>query len=487
MSTITVTNTAMLTQALNSAHSGDTIQLAAGTYSGLKISNVNIPGGVTITSLDPAHKAMVTNFSVANSSGLNFSNLEFLANGAANGADFLVSGSQNISFSNDVFHGVSNTNLAIDADGLGIGGSSNISITNSEFYGLGHGAIIGSSSNVTVSGNTFHDIKVHGLDFSEVHGVTVSNNSFTNFYPGAIDHPDAIIFFTYGGAKASSDIVVDGNVVTRGVGAAIQGIFMRDVTGTQPFQNVTISNNTLVGTGYNGIAVEGGHNVTVTGNTVQSFTGGSNLSWIRLLNVDTASLTHNAAETFLNTSVTNLTQSQNIINTPIANTPATQALAVTTAMAVHAPLGNDVFHVTHSTDVITVAPGTPNETVMTTVSYHLPANVQNMIATGTAAVSLVGNSMDNVLTANSGSDTLTGGAGNDTFVFAPGQKIETITDFKANGDHDRIDIGAYIHAGQTASFVQHGSYSSVVFSDGHTINVLGVHAADMHVSGNYIV
>jgi VCBS repeat-containing protein len=146
--------------------------------------------------------------------------------------------------------------------------------------------------------------------------------------------------------------------------------------------------------------------------------------------------------------------------------------------------GNDTFTVAHTTDVVVVAAGAVNDTVDAYVSFTLPANVQNLVGKGAAAIALIGNAMANVITANSAADTLTGGGGADTFIVAPGAKMETITDFTSS---DRIDISAFKANGASTSFHDFGSYSTVSFSTGETIKLLGVHASDLHVSGHYVV
>jgi len=54
------------------------------------------------------------------------------------------------------------------------------------------------------------------------------------------------------------------------------------------------------------------------------------------------------------------------------------------------------------------------DTVKSSVTYALGANLENLILTGTAAINGTGNSANNVLTGNSEENCLTGGAGNDT-------------------------------------------------------------------------
>lgn len=83
-------------------------------------------------------------------------------------------------------------------------------------------------------------------------------------------------------------------------------------------------------------------------------------------------------------------------------------------------IGNDVFKVNNVNDVIIEQAGHGKNTVMTTVSYVLPENVQNITATGTADVMLTGNNLDNVIRGNSGNDTLIAGDGNDTLISGTG-------------------------------------------------------------------
>ena len=59
VSIITVGSTASLEAALGHAHAGDTIQLQAGQYDGLVIKYANF-SGVTITSADPSHPAVIS-------------------------------------------------------------------------------------------------------------------------------------------------------------------------------------------------------------------------------------------------------------------------------------------------------------------------------------------------------------------------------------------------------------------------------------------
>jgi Ca2+-binding RTX toxin-like protein len=88
--------------------------------------------------------------------------------------------------------------------------------------------------------------------------------------------------------------------------------------------------------------------------------------------------------------------------------------------------GNDVFAVDNPLDVVVEGANQGTDRIDASVSYILPANVENLTLTGTLHIDGSGNSLNNVITGNasdnilsgdaSSRDTLIGGLGNDTYI-----------------------------------------------------------------------
>ncbi|TAN53146.1 MAG: matrixin family metalloprotease [Methylococcaceae bacterium] len=77
-------------------------------------------------------------------------------------------------------------------------------------------------------------------------------------------------------------------------------------------------------------------------------------------------------------------------------------------------LGNDSYWVDGGGDSVLEAAGAGIDTVISSVSYTLTENVENLTLIGTTASSATGYALDNVLTGNAGDNVLDGGAGADT-------------------------------------------------------------------------
>jgi Ca2+-binding RTX toxin-like protein len=112
--------------------------------------------------------------------------------------------------------------------------------------------------------------------------------------------------------------------------------------------------------------------------------------------------------------------------------------------------GDDVYVVDSLFDAVQEASNAGIDTVRSSATYALNANVENLTLIGSAAINGGGNSLGNVLQGNSASNLLDGRTGNDTYLFARGGGRDTIVDFDLAlgnrdvlafaGDLDPIDL-----------------------------------------------
>jgi Ca2+-binding RTX toxin-like protein len=300
MTVFTASSTADVEKYLAVVQAGDTIQLTSGTYSGLVVQNVST-SNVTITSADPNNEAVLTDLTVKNASGFNITNLEM---SATKDMPFQVFNSSNIVLAHDNIHGTLDGTSSDDVRGMLIRNSANVTVSNSYFHELTDALNHLNDNNVTFTGNRFELIRDDGIFGGGTSNITVSNNVFTDFDHTGTIHPDAIQFYTNTSSPTvatlpASNITVTGNVYDRGSGVAIQGIWINNDSGQQPYQNVTVTNNTVIGAVYNGIVVSGAQDATVTGNVVIGESDQN--SWLGVWNVTDAYLANNIATAYSNT------------------------------------------------------------------------------------------------------------------------------------------------------------------------------------------
>ena len=99
--------------------------------------------------------------------------------------------------------------------------------------------------------------------------------------------------------------------------------------------------------------------------------------------------------------------------------------------------GNDIYVVDGSTDVVSEKANEGVDTVQSSVSYTIGANVENLALTGTQKIDGTGNAASNTITGNGANNTLGGLAGSDTLDGGAGNDV-----LKGGADADNLTGGA---------------------------------------------
>lgn len=109
--------------------------------------------------------------------------------------------------------------------------------------------------------------------------------------------------------------------------------------------------------------------------------------------------------------------------------------------------GDDTYFVDSGSDAVIERAGEGTDTVVTSTSYVLDTHVENLVATGTAEIQLIGNSGDNVIIGNNsansisslgGADILEGRGGDDGYLIES-EGCEIIEQSGLAGGYDTVD------------------------------------------------
>ncbi len=142
-------------------------------------------------------------------------------------------------------------------------------------------------------------------------------------------------------------------------------------------------------------------------------------------------------------------------------------------------LGNDVYFVDNKGDKVIEKLNEGNDTVNSTISYTLPANVENLTLLGTGKINASGNNLDNLIVGNqqvnninggSGNDTLDGGAGSDVLTGGLGSDVfwfnstpdalnnlDKITDFVSGVDKLQFSLSIFPDLDKAGPFISSDS------------------------------
>ena len=166
--------------------------------------------------------------------------------------------------------------------------------------------------------------------------------------------------------------------------------------------------------------------------------------------------------------------------------------------------GNDTYVVDDPGDRVIEVAGEGTDTVESTVSYTLSANVEQLILQGSDAINGTGNELANVLIGNNaanvldgglgadslagggGGDTLLGGAGFDTYSYATGDGQDTISDSQGVILYDTHPVDGGIRKATDAAGTFHGGAQGAMtyVLDGATLTINNLITVQGFQNGN---
>jgi len=268
---------------------GITIGLEPGFYGRMTLQDIK---GLTLTSTDPTKPASfeAINIKGGNRVTLTHLNLEGSITGLTYRLQILSSTDINASKLNLVGGGDYSQGAP---GGAFIRWGNRVSLTGLKVSLVVNGIKFSDSSQVTISDNIIRDFRSDAIQGTATSQLLISGNYISGAHPVPGDHPDGIQLFTLEKQTSASDIVIRDNLIERGAGGLMQGIFIgaRD---ENPYINLQITKNMVIGSLYHGLSVAGARGGEVRDNVVVPIGGQKN--WILLVNVASFALEGNVAQ-----------------------------------------------------------------------------------------------------------------------------------------------------------------------------------------------
>ena len=339
-------------------------------------------------------------------------------------------------------------------DGSGLGGDADGTSIKAQLFSYGAYNVITGTDGVDVLTGTTRDDHIIGL---------ASNDTLTGLGGNDLLDGGAGSDTMIGGLGNDTYVVdVAGDVVTElaGEGTDTVQTTLASYTIGSNVENLTFTDNaahTGIGNALNNVLTGGGGNDILNGGagadrmvgglgnetyyvdnagdtTIEAAGEGADtvlatISWTLAANVENLTLGGTAAINGTGTNDANLLtgNSANNVLTGLGGNDTLNGGAGADTMV--GGLGNDAYTVDNAGDTTIEVAGEGTDTVSSSITWTLAANVENLTLSGSAVINGTGNGDDNVITGNTaanvlsglgGNDTLNGGAGADTMIGGQG-------------------------------------------------------------------
>ena len=144
-------------------------------------------------------------------------------------------------------------------------------------------------------------------------------------------------------------------------------------------------------------------------------------------------------------------------------------------------LGNDFYVIDDAADLVQEATGEGTDTVFSSLTHSVAANVENLTLTGAGAINGTGNSAVNILTGNAAANTLDGGAAADTLAGGGGDDVYIVDDIGDVASENTSDGSDSVQA--AVSYTLGANIETLILTGAAAINGTG-NTLDNVIAGN---
>jgi Ca2+-binding RTX toxin-like protein len=319
---------------------------------------------------------------------------------------------------------------------------------NDSLYGEAHNdRLEGEAGNDTLDGGGGNDTLIGGLG-NDTYVVDSTGDVITEEASAGIETVNSLISYTLGANL--ENLTLNGNSAINGTGNTLNNTIAGNAANN--VLNGGTGNDTLNGGAGNDTLIGGVGNDTYivdsrgdvvneapsagidTVNSSISYTLGANLENLTL---NSSSAINGTGNTLNNTITGNA--ANNVLNGGTGNDTLNGGAGNDTLIG---GVGNDTYIVDTTGDVVSEAASTGIDTVNSSISYSLGANLERLTLTRNSAINGTGNALNNTITGNAANNTLNGGTGNDTLIGGVGNDtyiVDSTGDVVNEADSAGID------------------------------------------------
>jgi trimeric autotransporter adhesin len=410
----------------------DTVYTAITYTVGINVENLILTGSLAINGTGNSLNNMLTGNSAAN----------ILAGGAGDDTYFVSTGDTVTEASNagtdSVFSNVTWT-LSANVENLTL-------VDNNAINGTGNtlnNVITGNNAANTLNGGGGADTLLGGAG-NDIYVVDNVGDVVTEYLGAGSDLVQSSI--TYALSANVENLTLTGSAVINGTGNELANL----LTGNSANNLLTggAGDDTLNGgTGDDTMLGGLGNDIFVVNVATDIVTENANegtdmvqsvITWTLGANVENLTLTGSAAVNGTGNALDNVLVGNSGANTLTGGAGNDRLDGGTGNDLMIGGAGDDVYVVNIATDVVTELANEGVDTVLSSATLTLGANVENLTLTGSSALNGIGNSMNNWLIGNSGANVLTGGLGADTLTGSAGADTFVLSTLGDSG----IGVGA---------------------------------------------